>query len=167
MTRKNHSRGSILTTLLAGLILAGIAGFLTWFFYCPCERTSGGYLLGSVISEPVSDWSFANDLEAVPLCQIEVSTGLLPHSINLNCMASEGELYLSCAGCDGKRWSSAALANPNARLRAAGQVYPVHLTRVTDPATLDRAWVARATKRGRTTETPREDGWWSFHVVSR
>lgn len=160
-------RGGVVTTLL--LVLAGIvvAGFLTWFFYCPCERTSGGYLLGDEPEGPVTDWSFANDMTVVPLCQIQVSAGLLPHSINLNCMSDGGELFLSCASCDGKRWSTAALANPEARLRAGGVVYPVTLARVTDPATLDRAWIARAAKRGQPTDTPRQDGWWSFRVTSR
>lgn len=160
-------RGGVLTTLL--LILTGcvIAGLLTWFFYCPCERTPGGYLLGEEAGAPVADWSFANDMDTVPLCQIQVDTGLLPHSINLNCMADNGALFLSCADCDGKRWSTAALENPAARLRAAGVVYPVTLTRVTDPATLDRAWAARAAKRGQPSNTPREDGWWSFRVESR
>ena len=156
------------TTLLLSL-LAGISmiGFLVWFFYCPCERTSGGYLLGTNISTPIDDWSFANDMNTVPLCQIQVSPGLLPHSINLNCMAADGELYLSCSGCDGTHWSSAVLDNPAARLRAAGKVYPVTVTRVTDPATLDRAWIARAAKLGRPAGTPRQDGWWSFRVVTR
>jgi hypothetical protein len=160
-------RGAALTTLL--VILAGlvVAGFLTWFFYCPCERTSGGYLLGEVADEPVTDWTFANDMDTVPLCQIQVDAGLLPHAINLNCMSDNGALYLSCSSCDGKRWSTAVLNNPSARLRAAGTVYPVTVTRVTDPAMLDRVWIARAAKRGRSTDTPRQDGWWSFRVVSR
>ena len=163
----NSMRGAALTTLL--LVLAGlvVAGFLTWFLYCPCERTSGGYLLGEEASEPVTDWSFANDMAAVRLCQIQVDAGLLPHSINLNCMADNGELYLSCSGCDGKRWSTAVLDNPQARLRAGSVVYPVTVTRVTDPETLDRAWVARAAKLGRPTDTRRQEGWWSFRVVSR
>ena len=162
-----QSTGSTTILLLSLLVGIGAIGFLAWFFYCPCERTSGGYLLGTEISDSVADWSFANDMNTVPLCQIQVSTGLLPHSINLNCMAADGELYLSCSGCDGKRWSAAVLENPTARLRAAGRVYPVTVTRVTDPATLDRAWVARAAKLGRPAGTPRQDGWWSFRVISR
>mgnify|MGYP001390856032 CR=1 FL=1 len=75
-----------LVTLVLVLAVAAAAG---WFFYCPCERTPGGWLLGERVSEPVTDWSFAND---VPLCQIQVRAGLLPHSINLNCMASAGVL---------------------------------------------------------------------------
>ena len=118
-------------------------------------------------TEPVSDWGFANDAATVPLCQIQVDAGLLPHSINLNCMSDGGELFLSCSNCDGKRWSTAVLNNPQARLRAAGVIYPVNVTRVTDPLVLDRAWIARAAKTGRPTDTPRQEGWWSFQVTSR
>ncbi len=163
----NSMRGIAMTTLLLGLAAVAVVAFLTWFFYCPCERISGGYLLGEEASEPVTDWSFANDMEAVRLCYIQVDGGLLPHSITLNCMADNGELYLSCANCDGKNWSTAVLSNPEARLRAGDTVYPVSVTRVTDPATLDRAWIARAAKLGRPTDTPRQEGWWSFRVVSR
>lgn len=64
-------------------------------------------MLGAAADEPISDWSFANNVE---LCHIQINAGLLPHSINLNCMATlTGELYLSCSQCDGKRWSNAAL----------------------------------------------------------
>ncbi|MBX3706247.1 MAG: hypothetical protein KF911_06370 [Pseudomonadales bacterium] len=150
-----------LVTLLLVVVVAAAAG---WFFYCPCERTPGGWLLGEAVSEPVADWSFAND---VPLCQIQVRAGLLPHSINLNCMASAGALYLSCAQCEGKTWSTAALANPSARLRLGERVYPVTLARVEDAATLDEAWRARETKLGRDPERPREAGWWSFRVEFR
>ena len=163
----NRTRGMTLIPLIAAVAILGMGGFLTWFFYCPCERTSGGYLLGDEQLEPVQDWAFANDRSLVPLCQIQVNAGWLPHSINLNCMSSEGELFLSCSGCAGKRWSTAALANSEARLRAAGTVYPVTVERVTDDATLDRAWRARAAKMGGPLDTPRQDGWWSFRVVSR
>jgi len=163
----NRIEGGIVATILLILAGMGVAAFLTWFLYCPCERTSGGYLLGSEVSESVDDWSFTSDREIVPLCQIQVSTGLLPHSINLNCMASQGELYLSCASCDGKRWSTAVLEDPRARLRAGESVYQVTVTRVQDPMILDRAWIARAAKLGRPTDTPRQEGWWSFRVVSR
>lgn len=163
-----RAQGGVITTVL--LVLAGVAvaGFFAWFFYCPCERTPGAYLLGDEATEPVRDWSFTNDRAAVPLCQIQVRTRFLPHSINLNCMAADGELYLSCSGCDGKYWSTAVLANPEARLRAGNSVYPVTVTRVLDPATLDAAWLARAAKLGSAGEArPRPDHWWSFHVVSR
>ena len=157
-------RGSVLSGVLLVVAVAGVIAVLTWYLYCPCDRTPGGYLLGTEVTEPVDDWTFANE---VPLCQLQVQTGFLAHSINLNCMSSEGELFLSCSQCDGKRWSTAALENPDARLRAHDSVYPVTVTRVIDEATLDRAWIARATKIGRPANTPRREGWWSFKVATR
>jgi hypothetical protein len=159
-----HAGGVALSTVLLGLFAIAAIATLVWTSVCPCERTPGGYLLGSSVDEPVADWSFAND---VGLCQIQVQRGLLPHSINLNCMADSGELFLSCARCDGKAWSTAAINNPEARLRIDGRVYPVRLTRVEDAATLDRAWRARESKLGRPADRPRQEGWWSFRVDSR
>ncbi len=165
MTGIGRSRGGILAPLLGALVVGAVLAYAAFSAACPCERTPGGWLFGDVADEPVDDWTFAND---VPLCQIQVYRwGVAPHSINLNCMASDGALYLSCAGCDGKVWSTAALAHPAARLRLGDRVYPVRLTRVTDPAVLDEAWNARARKTGRGEGTPRQEGWWSFRVASR
>jgi len=160
-----NARGALLGGVLIGLFLLALVGVAAWVFTCPCERTPGSYLLGDVVAEPVADWSFVND--DVSLCQIQVQRGLLPHSVNLNCMAADGQLYLSCASCEGKAWSTAALNDPNARIRMNGRVYPVRLVRVVDPAELDRAWRARESKLGRDAERPRQEGWWSFRAVSR
>jgi hypothetical protein len=153
-----------MTFILGAVLLAAATAAAVWTFTCPCERTPGGWLPGEVVHQPIMDWTFANE---VPLCQIQVSNGPLPHSINLNCMAAAGRLYLSCAGCEGKTWSTAALARPDARLRLDRVVYPVRLTRVADPEGLDVAWRARETKLGRDPDRPREDGWWAFRVESR
>ena len=159
---------------MLALVVAPAAAFLYWFFTCPCDRTPGGYLLGAEAEIAVTDWSFAND---VTLCQIQLSAGLLPHSINLNCMSTTaGNLYLSCSQCEAKRWSNAVLGNSAARLRLNDTVYPVTVTRVMDPNELDGAWGARTTKLNTLSSpatappqpgTPRPDDWWSFRVVSR
>lgn len=163
-TTSMRTQGTAAGIVLAVLAAGALTALLVYVFYCPCERTPGGWLLGREVDEPVTDWSFANE---VPLCQIQVSRGFWPHSVNLNCMASAGRLFLSCAGCDGKVWSSAARADPEARLRIGDRVYPVRLTRVSDPAVLDEAWQARAAKTGRGADGLREDGWWAFRVESR
>jgi hypothetical protein len=151
--------------VIAALVAIPVAGISYWALACPCDRTPGLYLRGVEVREPVTDWSFANH---VPLCQIQVDAGFLPHALNLNCWAnSTGELYLSCASCEGKRWSSAALANNQARLRLDKTVYPVTLTRAVDEGELDRAWESRAVKTGNGGGAPRPDGWWSFRAVSR
>jgi len=168
------SRGAILRIAAAAVLVASIGGFSYWFFTCPCDRTPGGYLLGAEAEEPITDWSFANNVE---LCQIQINTGFLPHSINLNCMATPtGALYLSCSQCDGKRWSRAALDDNRARIRLDGTVYPVTATRVTDSDELDRAWAARIRKLQHVAsptnpapppDAPRPDHWWSFRLESR
>lgn len=179
MTASQHrpsarARGAILGIAVLVLLALAAAAFVTWFLVCPCERTPGAYLRGEFKEEAVADWSFAN---AVPLCQIQVNTGPLPHAINLNCMATEqGELYLSCAQCEGKRWSTAALADPRARLRLDDAVYPVRLSHVTDADEIDVAWRARTAKLhalrigdgSPPPDTPRPDdaAWWTFRVLS-
>ena len=163
--------GVIIATVAASLL---VTAFLGWSITCPCERSPGGLLFGDQADEEIADWSFAND---VPLCQIQVSAGLLPYSINLNCMAtSAGELYLSCSGCDAKRWAGIVVGNSRAKMRLDGTVYPVTATRIMDPDELDRAWAARVDKLQAHSSalnpavpvgTPRPDRWWSFRVVSR
>ena len=91
--------GAIVGAVVASLLVTAGLG---WSITCPCDFTPGGLLFGDRAGEEVMDWSFAND---VSLCQIQVG-GLLPYSVNLNCMAtSSGDLYLSCSVCDRKRWA--------------------------------------------------------------
>ena len=171
---KKRFTGTQLGAMVAAAVvsLAVIAG-LGWSMTCPCDFTPGGLLFGDQAGEEVTDWSFAND---VSLCQIQIG-GLLPYSVNLNCMAtSSGDLYLSCSVCDTKRWAGVVVGNGRAKMRLDGTVYPVTATRVMDPDELDRAWAARLDKLqvhsspinpAAPVGTPRPDRWWSFHVVSR
>ena len=149
--------------ILAILIVIPVVAVCYWAIECPCGQTPGLYLSGVEAREKMTDWSFANQ---VPLCQVQVDTGLLPHALNLNCWAESGDLYLSCGNCDGKRWSTAAVANNEARVRVGQTVYPVTLTRVVDEGQLDRAWASRAVKLAGANE-PRPGGWWTFRVASR
>lgn len=156
--------------LVVGLFFAG-----RWFITCPCDTMPGAVLWGDVVEEPVSDWTFANEVE---LCQIQVQGAIFPQALNLNCMATpDGQLYLSCSNCESKRWSRLATNNENGRLRLNGLVYPVTFMHVTDPAEADRSWEARLIKledstvlgSGTPVGTPRppDDEWWTFRVASR
>ena len=171
---KKRFTGTQLGTIVAAAVISlSVIGLLGWSITCPCDFTPGVLLFGDQADEQITDWSFAND---VPLCQIQVG-GLLPYSINLNCMAtSAGELYLSCSVCDTKRWAGIVVDNGRAKMRLDGTVYPATVTRVMDPDELDRAWVARLAKLQMHSSpvnpaapvgTPRPDRWWSFRVVSR
>jgi hypothetical protein len=149
--------------LIVILIALGAAG--TYWFVCPCETIPGGPLAGEEVAEGVMDWSFVNDVEAVPLCQIEVDF-ILPRSMNVNCMSSASDLFVSCSNCANKQWSARALSHPEGKIRAGGKVYPISYQRVTDSQDLDRVWLARLTKIGRD-PVPRPEGWWTFNLVSR
>ncbi len=171
--KKSLTRGQLGATVAGVAVSLLVTAFLGWSITCPCDFTPGGLLFGDRAGEEVTDWSFAND---VSLCQIQVG-GLLPYSVNLNCMAtSSGDLYLSCSVCDRKRWAGVVVGNGRAKMRLDGTVYPVTATRVLDPDELDRAWVARVDKLqihstainpAVPVGTPRPDRWWSFRVVSR
>jgi len=162
----------VLLLVLAGSALT--AGFV-WAASCPCGTLPGFVLRGEPHDEPVNDWRFAND---VPLCQIEIDVGWRPHSVNVNCMATEdGDLYLSCSFGARKYWCPHVEANHPGRLRLDGVVYPVVLNRVTDPTLLDRVWAARVQKLQQPEvqklqpggaapppDAPRPHSWWSFRV---
>jgi len=166
-------RGAISKVALVGLAVVLVGVFVGWSYACPCDRIPGVYLFGNVKEEPVLDWSFANQ---VSVCQIQVG-GMLPHSINLNCMSTpDGKLYLSCSNCAPKSWSNAVVKDPSSRLRMNGDVYPVTLTRVTDPMEMDLAWETRVKKLQVVATpsnpavplgTPRPATWWTFRVDSR
>lgn len=159
--------------IAATAITAIVSCFIIYSSICPCERTPGGYLFGDVVDEPVSDWSFANQ---VPLCQVQIWAGIRPHSINLNCMATpEGKLYLSCSYCDTKYWAGKVGVDEPGRLRLNGKIYPVLFNRVMDPGELDQAWAARVTKLqihagplnpAPAPDAPRAERWWSFNLVT-
>ena len=173
-TARRFSSKKILIGAALTLVIVVVAGVGVWTAACPCNGIPGFVLLGPVHSEPVMDWKFVND---VPLCQIQISTGFGPHSVNLNCMATpDGQLYLSCSVANRKYWCSQVRPNHPGRLRLNGTVYPVVLNRVTDPATLEAAWASRVKKLqiyGGGVNNPkpapdakRPDNWWTFHLTS-
>lgn len=151
--------------LAAGIFLLAGAVVIWIWSQCPCSRIPGTGLSGNLQVESVDDWRFVNEIE---LCQIEVSA-LISWSVNLNCMSSEGgELYFSCSRCEGKIWSAAALSDPRAKLRVNQDIYPIHLSRVSDSEVLDVAWQARSKKLiglGKSYASnprARPGHWWSF-----
>lgn len=149
---------------MIGIVIAGaLAAYLNM---CPCSRLPGAWLLGDRAETAISDWSFSNDREAAPLCQIQIDTWR-PHSINLNCMSTENDLFVSCSNCAGKNWSQNALTHPEGFIRTAGTVYPVTLTRMTEEEKLDGIWQARLKKVATDSDRSRPDHWWSFQLTSR
>ena len=163
--------------LFATLLLGG-GGFLVFSSICPCAVAPGGYLFGERIDTPVADWNMTTANQE-NLCQLQIWAGIRPHSINLNCMATEeGELFLSCSVCDRKYWAARVEVDEAASLRLGNLVYPVTLNRETDPVAMDRSFRARVLKLQHTdletmvTPRPpldeqRPGHWWTFRVNSR
>jgi hypothetical protein len=154
------------------VVLAG--AMVAWTSLCPCSTLRGFILLGQVHKEPVTDWTFVND---VPLCQLQIPTSVGPYSLNLNCMATAtGDLYVGCARAPERYWCQQVKKNHPGRLRANGKVYPVVLNRVLDPVVVEQAFRARVKKLqvyGEGTPFPRpkpdakrEETWWAFHANS-
>lgn len=149
---------------LAIIMVVGVIGALaTFWFVCPCEQVPGGPLHGERSAAFVSNWSFANE---PGLCQVQVDRGI-PWSVNLNCMSRNASLFISCARCEGKGWSQAALDNPAGYIKIRDTVYPVTFQRLVQTDALDQAWGARLEKVGADANTPRPEHWWSFQLTSR
>ena len=173
LMKKPSYTGLIVGGFLISFTVLFVAGFILYSSICPCERTPGGFLFGERVESPVSNWSFANE---APLCQIQIWAGIRPHSINLNCMATDdGKLYLSCSDCESKYWSNVVGSQDVGKLRLDQKVYPVRFERVTSPQELDSAWEARylklqslasASNPAPSSNAPRPEQWWSFQVSS-
>jgi len=112
---------------LASLAFALIAG-------AGCEGPflvfPGGELGGTVVTEPVDDWSFATsafvDLETRPAD---------PYSVQLNYVVKDGKLYIDPA--EGRTWFEHLRADPNVRVRFDDQIYPVKAVLAGQPGELE------------------------------
>lgn len=168
-TRRSRASRFMVIGLFA-LMPAAVVAYYLYSMTCPCEGTPGGILFGERIDEPVDDWSMVNDVE---ICQLQITAGIRPHSLNLNCWATpEGELYVGCMSCEDKYWGYQVGPAEKGFIRVDGRVYPVTLNRVEDTPEMDRVWRSRFYKLNRRStetvpETPRAEGWWPFSLVSR
>jgi hypothetical protein len=95
----------------------------------PVQLIPGGELAGTVVAQPVEDWSFADDrfvdLETRPKD---------PYSVKLNYVVKDGQLYIDPA--EGRTWFDHLRANPNVRIRFGDSIYPVTAVLVGKPGEL-------------------------------
>ena len=99
----------VLLCLLAGLGIACSTPFL---------GMPGGELRGEVVTEPVSDWSFVDDL----FVHLETRPED-PYSVELNYIVREGKLYIDPA--EGRTWFEYLRADPRVRVKFGEKIYPV------------------------------------------
>ena len=102
----------------------------------PLGPFPGGELSGTENTIPVSDWTFAKDIEVI---QLETNPQD-PHSVNTWIGVVDNQLYIPTSLILGaedpseRAWVNNVLADPSVRLRIADVVYAATLEQVDDPA---------------------------------
>jgi hypothetical protein len=90
----------------------------------------GGALSGTVVAEPVSDWSFADDT----FVDLETRPDD-PYSVELNYVVRDGRLYVDPA--EGRTWLEHIRADPRVRVRFGDAIYPATAVLVGRPGELE------------------------------
>jgi len=90
----------------------------------------GGELSGEMVTEPVTDWSFASDT----FVDLETRLGA-PYSVELNYVVEDGRLYIDPA--EGRKWLDHIRADPRVRVRFGNEVYPATAVLVGRPGELE------------------------------
>ena len=155
--------GIVVVCLVLLLIVLSITGFE------PRERTPGLWLKGNLVTTPVTDWSFTDQVS-----QVEVQTRsrfLIPHSVTTYCVSLNGQLYLDSfypPGVEyphGRSWNENVARDPHVRVKIGNNLYDVTLVHDTDPA--DKAAVLQLVpKKYPQLKIPPPERVQLYHVVS-
>ena len=108
------------TVLLLTASIPGCSG--------PTVLLPGGALEGTTTQAP-TDWSFTDEVSTI---QLETRPSE-PYSVNIWAVGMGDRLYVH-AGANRSRWVEHLIADPTARVRVSGKLYPVAAVRVEDPA---------------------------------
>ena len=158
MKRLLQSLGIIVVCLIVILIVLRITGF------GPHARTPGLWLKGNVVTTPVTDWSFT---DKIPVVQLQTETSyMLPHSVNINCLNYNGQLYLVSVYPAGTAhtWNDNVMRDPHVRLKIGDDIYDRTVSLVTDPAEQEGVLQARHNKYPQL-KVPPNSTIHVFHVV--
>jgi hypothetical protein len=112
----------------------------------PHGRIPGLWLTGNVVTTPVTDWSFT---EKVPNIELQTQGRfLLPHSVTINCLDYNGQLYVSSVYPAGtpRGWNDNVMRDPHVRITIGNNLYDSTLVLVTDPAENEAVLQVRARK---------------------
>ncbi len=130
----------IFVCLVLALVVLRITGLN------PHDRMPGLWLTGNLVTTPVADWSFT---ESVPHVEVQTRTWyLLPHSVTINCLSYNGQLYVSSVFPPGesRSWNENVMRDPHVRIKVGNNLYDRSLVLVTDPAEKEAVLQARAKK---------------------
>jgi hypothetical protein len=161
MKRLLNIVGGILVWLSLLLVVLRITGLN------PHGGIPGLWLTGDLVSTPVTDWSFTDQVPTIKL-QTQ-SRFLLPHSVTINCIAFNGQLYLTSTYSDSgeptRSWNENVMRDPHVRIKIGDKLYDRTLVVVTDPAERQGLLEAKAKKYPQM-KIPANAKVNIFHVVS-
>jgi hypothetical protein len=98
-----------------------VLGFAAFTLACggPLGPIAGGELSGTVVAEPLTDWSFAGNEETIA---VETRPDD-PHSVTTWCVTIDGQLYVPSRDPDEKEWVAFLRADNRARIRVGDEIY--------------------------------------------
>lgn len=124
--------GVVVICLVLLLVVFSITGLE------PRQRTPGLWLKGTLVTTPVADWSFTDQVSIV---EVQTRTWyLIPHSVTTYCVAYHGQLYLDSfyrpdvEYPHGRSWNENVARDPHVRIKIGDKLYDRVLIHVTDPA---------------------------------
>ena len=120
----------------------------------------GLWIKGNLVTTPVTDWSWTNQY---PYIELQTRTWyLLPHSVTINCLAYNGQLYLVSAYPSTTRhvWNDYVMRDPHVRLKIGDRLYDRTVSVVTDPSVIAGVLQARRKKYPRLKALPN----WTIYV---
>jgi hypothetical protein len=143
--------------------LAALLGVLRITGLNPHDRIPGLWLTGELVTTPVTDWSF---LDQVPNIKLQTqSQFLLPHSVTINCLNYNGQFYVSSTHpASGPRsWDANVMRDPHVRIKIGDKLYDRTLVLVTDPA--EKSAVVQIREKKYKLKVPADASIDVFHVV--
>ena len=129
--------GVTIGAVLLLLVILRIVGFN------PGLTSPGLWLTGDLVTEPITDWSFAAKERGFAIESRQWFLPMLAHSVTATRWHHKGNLYVASlypAGVrlpDGRHWNRNILADPRVRLRIGNTLYDRKLVYVTDDVERD------------------------------
>jgi hypothetical protein len=151
---------------IAGGILVCLALLLGVFRITglnPHDGIPGLWLTGDLVTAPVTDWSF---IDKVPTIKLQTQGRLLPHSVTINCLAYNSQLYVTSVYSAGppRMWNENVMRDPHVRIKIGDKLYNRTLVLVTDPGEIEGVLQVKAKKYPQL-KTPANATIHVFHVV--
>lgn len=121
----------------------------------PNDERPGFWLSGDVVTEPIRDWWFTDDVREI---FIETRTRyFLPHSVTIWCVAIGNHFYVGASNPKDKQWVANIARDPNVRLKIGRNLYERKLEPVVSSGTRELIGRSFARKYGYEIEAPEDD----------